>query len=323
MKTHPRGATPKARVWTVAVIEAEVRAQCGGPLGRADVRRPIRPLAQQRLNQALGLAVRLRMVRPSESVTNRPGATGGGKDARAIGEAVIAEKSTDADPTAAVPANRPSQEGGTGRRILGGEHLDVRHARRIIDGDMKKFPADTPGTAAAIAMNPMANALNAAEALHIDVKEITGMRPLIAMDGRGRLARGHAIEVPTRQDPRDRGTWHRQRRADLPRRGPGPPQRDNGRFRCGPEPARLPMRARRPVAQLTAIPGQPLGDRPDADPGGLCSPALRPALLAHAVDEQLALIHVGLRATMGFHSGAPPEAMGWLGKPPLFPETPE
>ena len=181
------------------------------------------------------------MIRARESVTNRPGATGGGKDTRAVGEAVIAEESTDPDPTAPVPARRPSEEAGTRRRILGGEHLDVGHAGRIIDGDMKKFPADTPGATAAIAVNAMADALNAPEALHIDVEEVAGVRPLIATGGCRRLARGHAIEAPARQDPRDRGARHRQRGADLPRCGPGAPQRDNRRFGGGGEPSRLPM----------------------------------------------------------------------------------
>ena len=204
LETHPRRATPKARVGTLAVIEAHVRPQCGGPLGRADVGRPIRPFSEQRLNEALGLAIRLGMVGPGESVTNRPGATGVGKDTCAIGEAVVAQESPDPDPTAPVPAHGPSEEGGTRRRILGGEHLDVRHAGGVIDGNMEKFPADAPCAAATVAMNTMADALNAAEALHIHVEEIAGVRPLIATDGRGRLARRHAIEAPARQDPRDR-----------------------------------------------------------------------------------------------------------------------
>jgi hypothetical protein len=50
---------------------------------------------------------------------------------------------------------------------------------------VQELPADAPRAAAAIAMNPMADALNAAEALHIDVQEIAGMGP--HTDGRASI----------------------------------------------------------------------------------------------------------------------------------------
>ena len=53
---------------------------------------------------------------------------------------------------------RSLQKGGGGRGVIGGEHLRVRQAGRVINRDMQILPADVARPATAIAMNAMADA---------------------------------------------------------------------------------------------------------------------------------------------------------------------
>jgi hypothetical protein len=90
---------------TLAVIEAHVRPECGGSVGGARVWCAVRPLAQQGLNEALRLAVRLRMVGPGEAMSNGPRPTRLGEDARTLGKAVVGKQPADTEPAAAIPAH--------------------------------------------------------------------------------------------------------------------------------------------------------------------------------------------------------------------------
>lgn len=169
----------------------------------------------------------------------------------------------------------------------------------------------------------MADAFDPPQAFHIDVQQIAGMCPLIAGDRRRRLARRQTIQAAAVQHARHRRSRNPQGRTDLPGRRAGVAQGHNRGFRRHTEPARLPVRPRRPIGQLAgAAARQPFGHRPDTHTRGLRRLALRPALLPDAPDEQAALVHIGLGVTMNTHSGDPPETVGWSRNPHCFQSLP-
>ena len=137
METHPWRATSEARVWTLVVVEAEIRCEGGGASGRAPIRHAVRPLPQECLDEALGFAVGLRPIGLRESVADRPALAHGGHRAGPIGHGIVGEQPTDADAAPPKPAERPLQKGRARRRVGRGEHFGVGQTRRIIDRDMQ------------------------------------------------------------------------------------------------------------------------------------------------------------------------------------------
>ena len=178
-------------MWTLVVVEPEIGRERGGPTRRAAIRAAVGPLAEQRLDEALGFAVGLRAIWPREALAHRPPVTDRREDARAIGHGVIREEPPHADPAAAKPRERPLQKCGAVRRIIGGEHFRIGEARRVVDGDMQIFPAGLARPPAAVAMDAMADAHDAAQALQIEVQQVADVGPLIALHGDRRLEQRH------------------------------------------------------------------------------------------------------------------------------------
>src|SRR5712692_11030156 len=98
---------------TLPVVVVQITRECGGARLGGQVGPAIGPLAQQRLDEALRLAIGPRRVGPRSFVLDGPGATRGGPELRAIAIAVIGEHAPDADPAARKPAQRATQKPGT------------------------------------------------------------------------------------------------------------------------------------------------------------------------------------------------------------------
>src|SRR5215510_15052568 len=91
LETRPRRAPAETRMRTLVVIEAQIPWQSGRAPRRARIGAPIGPLAQERLNEAFGLAVGPGRVRAREAMAELPRATGPGKPPRAIAAAIVRE----------------------------------------------------------------------------------------------------------------------------------------------------------------------------------------------------------------------------------------
>src|SRR5882672_4543918 len=150
---------------------------------------------------------------------------------------------------------------------------------------MDELPAGAPGLslsdaasralASAIAGDAVANPVEAAELLDVDVDQFARMFPLVAAHRLGRLQRLDAIEAEPLQNAADGGRRDPDRDGDL-LAGPAlaPPRfdrLDNGR-------RRRPVQAMRPrgtiLEALQAFrpePRNPLAHRPRADACGSCS----------------------------------------------------
>src|SRR4051794_12584135 len=107
LETHPGRASTEARVWTLVVVEAEIRTQRGGAPGRNAEGRAVGPFSQQRLDEALRFAVRLRAVGPREAVAHQPALCDRGEDAGSIRHRVVGDQPTDSDAASAKPGEGP------------------------------------------------------------------------------------------------------------------------------------------------------------------------------------------------------------------------
>ena len=117
----------------------------------------VRPFPQQRLNEALGLAVRARRVGAREEVPRAEGLAHAGESVRAVCRAVIGHDPLDADTQPGPPRGGPAQEA-AGRGIsLVGQDLDVGGPRGVIDTDMDVFPANAPRARPPIACQRSSN----------------------------------------------------------------------------------------------------------------------------------------------------------------------
>jgi hypothetical protein len=133
-----------------------------------------------------------------------PGATRPSKPPRPIPIAVIRQDAMHADPASSKPLQRAAKEVLAGLLPLRPTDFDVRESGRIINGDMHVFPSDAARSLAAIAVHAVTDTSNPPQRLDIQVKQITGMRPFVALDDRLGLEPRHAIEAGTRQHARDR-----------------------------------------------------------------------------------------------------------------------
>lgn len=120
------------------------------PVG-ASIRARVAPLAQQRADEAFGLAV-------------------------------VGEHALDVDAERCVPRDGAGEETEGRRGRLVGQHFRIREARVIIDGDVHVLPALTARLAAATAVDAMADALDAAELLDVEVHELAGPIALVARE---------------------------------------------------------------------------------------------------------------------------------------------
>ena len=95
----------------VPVVVVEPAGQvCGAHLG-AGVGEGVGPLAQRRLDEALGLAVGAGPVRAGESLSDTQFPAGGGELLGAIARAIVAEHATDGDAETPVVGHGRAQMG--------------------------------------------------------------------------------------------------------------------------------------------------------------------------------------------------------------------
>ena len=75
------------------------------------------------MDEALGLAIRLRSLRRREAVADGPGPTDVSQRPGAIGQGVVGEESPNADAAPEKPGQRALEKRCTGRRIACRQHL--------------------------------------------------------------------------------------------------------------------------------------------------------------------------------------------------------
>jgi hypothetical protein len=177
------------------VVVPEPAVKGGGALGAVAVDRAVGPARQQRADEALGLAVRLRPVGPCAEVPDPERATGDRVGGRAVGRTVVGQHALDLDPLPVEEGDRPAQEADRCCRLLVSEHLGVGEPAAVVDRDVDEVPANrfaladvgidaVEASVALEARDPLAGAaMDPAELLDVDMDELAGALALVALAG--------------------------------------------------------------------------------------------------------------------------------------------
>jgi hypothetical protein len=247
------------------------------------------PLAQTSLDEALGLAVGLGRIGFGPDVFEAEPLAEPAEGKRFVAGAVVGHHPLDLDAEAFVVGQSSLEEGVGTAFLLVGHDLGEGDARVIVDGDMDKLPAEpfapcSPiALSSAIAGDAVANAIDPAELLDVDVDHLARMLALVAASRFARLQCTDLVEPEPPQDTADRCWRQVQIGGDLlagvalAAKSLNPP---NKRFRGRPAKA---MRSRAAIVQsrqtfaMIAINPFANGPRADACGPGNC-PRRLPAL---------------------------------------------
>jgi len=187
----------------VVVVQPEVKVKLA--FEGVGVSASVGPFAQRGLDEALGLAIGARSVRPGEAMLDMLLGESFLKAGLAIAGAVIGEHAADGDGEAGVigPGHEEEQNrGAVGLvRHQGGE----ADAGVIVDGDVQVFPAGPARFLSSASVPAMAGAHDPAQALHVEMDHIAGMLVFVANHRRRRIERAQTVQSGTAQDAADRG----------------------------------------------------------------------------------------------------------------------
>ena len=129
----------------------------------------------------------------------------------AIGGAIVGHDALDGDAMAGEEGQRPGEEGAGALFLLVGQDLGVGEAGSIVDADMDQVPADALLLAAAIAGDAVADAVDPAELLGVDVDQFARGRPLVTDYRRLGIERRKSAEA----EPPEHGANGRERHGEL------------------------------------------------------------------------------------------------------------
>ena len=144
-------------------------------------------------------------------------AAGGAKAIGAIGRAVVRQDAPDADAVLAKPSKRRAHEAADRRRTFVGQKFDIGDARVIVHRDVQMFPAHPAQAVHArrAAGNSMAEPLDAAQLLDVDVEKIADAGMLVPRAHRWRFEPAAPGQAGASENPCDGGGAHAERTANL------------------------------------------------------------------------------------------------------------
>ena len=120
----------------------------------------------------------------------------------AIGRAVVGHDALDGDAQGGEPGDGALEEGHGTFLALVGEDLGVGEARGVVDADMQEVPADAALLAAPVAGDAVADAIDPAQLLDVDVNELARLVALVADDlGLGVEGREPSEATPAQDQP--------------------------------------------------------------------------------------------------------------------------
>jgi hypothetical protein len=130
-----------------------------------------------------------------------------------VGEGIVGHDPLDPDAEAGEPGSGAGEEAGAARSALVGQQLRVGQARGVVDRHVQIFPAEPARPLAAVAGDPVPEAVDPAEFLAVDVQQLAGSVALVAQGRRLGVQGRQATESEPAQD----GADGRHRPADSPR----------------------------------------------------------------------------------------------------------
>jgi hypothetical protein len=178
-----------------------------------------------------------------------------------VGQRVVGLQASRGDAVRGEERKRSLDERGHGRGLLVAVDLGERQAAVVVDHRVTELPAHAGALLGAgaepIGGHGVPGPAEAGQALGVHLQQITGARPLIALDGLARRRRPARQPAP-HQAARDRGVRHPELRSDQPRTPTGPPaRRTHAVMDLLADASRLTMRRRGMIGRPR--PGRPLG----------------------------------------------------------------
>src|SRR5690606_7115222 len=209
------------------------------------------PFPQGGLDEPLGLAVCLGCIGPGSDVPEAEVGAGLPEGPGAIAGAVVGHDAGDGDAEAAVVGDGGLEEGNGALLLLVGQDLREGDARGVVDADVDELPAAAAAAivAGVMAGDAVADLVEAAELLDVEVDQLARLLALVAADRLGRLQVAQSAEAGPAQHAADRRGRPPGRGGDLPADPALPAQLDD--LLAGRLSGRLaqPMRPRGPVIE--------------------------------------------------------------------------
>src|SRR4029077_4017883 len=159
------------------------------------------------LDEAFGLAVGLWRVGLGLDVLEAELPAGAGEGLGFVAAAIVGHDAFDGDAEDLEVRDRREEEGDGAFLLLIREDVGTGDAGVVVDGDVSILPAGGLATAmaGATAGDAMANAVEAAEFLDIEVDDLAGLLALVSRSGLLRLEAGGQTEATACKDARDAG----------------------------------------------------------------------------------------------------------------------
>ncbi len=167
-------------MWAVPVVPAQIAGESSSAVGARGVRKAVSPLAQQCLDERLGLSVRLRPARAGVAASDPELGAGLCPGVRAVTVAVVGEHALDRDPTLPVPGRRSTQEGDAVGGTLTREQLRIGEPGVIVDRQVQVLPAGVATAGQPVTVDALADRPEATQPLDVDVQELTRTLSLVA-----------------------------------------------------------------------------------------------------------------------------------------------
>src|SRR6266851_9370512 len=162
-------STVEGAMAALPIVVIQPDGQGLGAVARARVGPAVRPLAQEGLDEALGLAIRARGVGARAEVAHAQAAAEAGKPGGDIAGAIVGQDAPDAEAVAPKPGASAPPELRRRHAALIAQHFDVGQPGGIVDRPMHVLPPDAPPPAPPIAADAVPHAPDPPEFLDIEM----------------------------------------------------------------------------------------------------------------------------------------------------------
>lgn len=188
---------------SLKVVEDQVVIEGPSSPVRAAEGSRVGPFSEQGPDHAFGLAVGLGTVGASKALTDPEFKTRGGEGLREVRAAVVRQEPLDRNAVAGEPGDGPHEERRGRFAQFVGQHLGLRQARVIVDGNVQELPPDTGDPRAAITVNSVADPPDLPQHFYVQMHQLTGPRPFIPHDLSWGLEGGQRVQPLPAQFGRD------------------------------------------------------------------------------------------------------------------------
>src|ERR1700750_1045973 len=192
---------------TMPVVAVQEDGECIGALARVLIGAGVGPFSQGGLDEALCLAVSFGRIVLGADVLEAEAAAGVTEGEGPVARAVVGHDTLDLDAQGRVVGDGGLEEGCSASLALVGLYLGEGDARSVVDADMDELPADAACIAltGSVAGDAMADLVELAELLDVDVDQFAGAVPFVSAGWFGRLQRTQLVEAQALQYTAHRG----------------------------------------------------------------------------------------------------------------------